>query len=90
MAYKTTVRTINRHNDAVMTFGPALIHLNAGLGDEPLDAIQDMYWMLLESLAYSMGLRHGLTDREIAEKVEQIAARFASGEFAERRLGVQL
>lgn len=85
--YKMNDKTMTRHNSVVLVVGPLLLQSDAGMTDTPKEYIDDMYWAILESLCCSVGSSLGLTEREIAEKVEVIAARFASGEFKAKRIG---
>jgi hypothetical protein len=60
----------DRHNDALVPLMKVIV----------LDNSEAEQWVIMESLCLCLGYVHGRTDRQIAEFVETIASRIATGE----------
>jgi hypothetical protein len=60
----------DRHNDALLPLMELIIFDNS----------EAQQWVIMESLCLCLGRFHGRTDRQIAEFVETIASRIATGE----------
>ena len=80
--------TMARHNSVVLTAGPLVACADIGLDSESPDKLADMYWLIIESLALVVGAHLNLSDRAVADRVEEIARRIAAGEHLEGRINI--